>query len=177
MRPRNRKDAGKSVFSDIIISASGRVQPEPVAGKDTFYEDHKRQELCVVKDRACNCLRTPRVGKSCGGGGKIWGGWGKSRAELAFDKDASQTRHYCVAKDAKLGAARPDSLGKLGTGSSLRKVRLLRMTNYQDGFRLPRFGAAAGGADVIEGDGAAAEKGEGKGEGGEGQGEFVSAVA
>jgi hypothetical protein len=38
----------------------------------------------------------------------------------AVIKDASQTRHYCVAKDATLGAARPDS--------SLRKKRLLRMT-------------------------------------------------
>ena len=45
-----------------------------------------------------------------------------------FDKEASQTRHYCVAKDATQGAARPDSLGKLGTGSSLRKKRLFRMT-------------------------------------------------
>ena len=36
---------------------------------------------------------------------------------------------------------------------------------------------AAGGADVIEGDGAAAEEDKGKCEGGEGQREFVSAVA
>jgi hypothetical protein len=37
--------------------------------------------------------------------------------------------------------------------------------------------AAAGGADVIEGDGAGAEEDEGKCEGGESQGEFVSSVA
>ena len=43
-------------------------------------------------------------------------------------REASQTRDYCVAKNATLRAARPDSLGKLGTGSSLRKEPLFRMT-------------------------------------------------
>jgi hypothetical protein len=38
----------------------------------------------------------------------------------AFDKEASQTRDYCVAKNATLRAARPDS--------SRRKERLLGMT-------------------------------------------------
>jgi hypothetical protein len=47
---------------------------------------------------------------------------------VQFDKEASQTRDYCVAKSATRRAARPDSLGKLGTGSSPRKKRLLRMT-------------------------------------------------
>ncbi len=47
---------------------------------------------------------------------------------VQFGKEASQMRDYCVAKNAILRAARPDSLGKLGTGSSLRKERLLRMT-------------------------------------------------
>jgi hypothetical protein len=44
------------------------------------------------------------------------------------NKEASQTRYYCAARRATLRAARPDSLGKLGTGSSLRKERSLRMT-------------------------------------------------
>jgi len=47
---------------------------------------------------------------------------------VQFQKEASQTRDLCVAKGAPRRAARPDSLGKLGTGSSLRKERLLRMT-------------------------------------------------
>jgi hypothetical protein len=42
-------------------------------------------------------------------------------------KEASQTRDYCAEKNATLRAARPDSLDKLGTGSSLRKERLFRM--------------------------------------------------
>jgi hypothetical protein len=37
-----------------------------------------------------------------------------------FDKEASQTRYYCVAKNATQRAARPDP--------SLRKKRLFRMT-------------------------------------------------
>jgi hypothetical protein len=37
------------------------------------------------------------------------------------EKEASQTRDYCVARNATLGAARPDP--------SRRKKRLLRMTN------------------------------------------------
>ena len=41
-------------------------------------------------------------------------------AAMQFDKDASQARDYCAAKDATHRAARPDP--------SLRKVRLLRMT-------------------------------------------------
>jgi len=45
-----------------------------------------------------------------------------------LEKEASQMRDYCVAKNATLRAARPDFLGKLGTGSSLRKERLFRMT-------------------------------------------------
>jgi len=40
---------------------------------------------------------------------------------VQFDREASQTRDYCVAKNATLRAARPDS--------SLRKEHLLRMTN------------------------------------------------
>jgi hypothetical protein len=39
---------------------------------------------------------------------------------VQFDKEASRTRGYCVAKDAPLRAARPDP--------SVRKERLLRMT-------------------------------------------------
>jgi len=44
-------------------------------------------------------------------------------------------------------------------------------------FPLLEFPAAAGGADVVEGDGAGAEENEGEGEGGQSKGEFVSAVA
>ena len=44
-------------------------------------------------------------------------------------------------------------------------------------FSLLGFPAAAGGADVVEGDGAGAEENEGEGEGGQSKGEFVSAVA
>jgi hypothetical protein len=58
---------------------------------------------------------------------------------VQFDKEASQTRDYCIAKNPSVAfalsgqaathrAARPDPLGKLGAGSSLRKERLLRMT-------------------------------------------------
>ena len=47
---------------------------------------------------------------------------------VQFNKEASRTRDSCVAKSATLRTARPDSLGKLGTGSSLRKERLFRMT-------------------------------------------------
>jgi hypothetical protein len=43
-------------------------------------------------------------------------------------KEASQTRDCGVPKNAMRRAARPDSLGRLGTGSSLRKERLFRMT-------------------------------------------------
>jgi hypothetical protein len=39
---------------------------------------------------------------------------------MDIDREASQTRDYCVAKNATLRAARPDP--------SLRKERLLRMT-------------------------------------------------
>jgi hypothetical protein len=39
---------------------------------------------------------------------------------MQFDKEASQTRDYCVAKNAPLRAARPDS--------SRRKERLFGMT-------------------------------------------------
>jgi len=45
-----------------------------------------------------------------------------------FDKEASQTRDYCVAKDATHRAARPDR--------SLRNQRLLGMTNRTE--PLPR---------------------------------------
>jgi hypothetical protein len=44
-----------------------------------------------------------------------------------FDKEASQTRDYCVAKNATHRAARPDP--------SLRKKRLLRMTSNPDDCR------------------------------------------
>jgi hypothetical protein len=40
------------------------------------------------------------------------------------NKEASQTRDYCIAKSAMLRAARP--------GSSLRKERLLGMTNRRE---------------------------------------------
>jgi hypothetical protein len=40
---------------------------------------------------------------------------------VPFDKEASQTCEYCVAKNAPLRAARPDP--------SLRKERLLGMTS------------------------------------------------
>jgi hypothetical protein len=43
------------------------------------------------------------------------------RVVVQFGKDASQTRDYCVAKNATHRAARPDP--------SLRKKRLFRMTN------------------------------------------------
>ena len=45
---------------------------------------------------------------------------------MQFDKEASQTRDYCVAKSAIHRAARPDP--------SLRKKRLLRMTSEFLGF-------------------------------------------
>ena len=41
-----------------------------------------------------------------------------------MNKEASQTRDYCIAKSAMLRAARP--------GSSLRKERLLGMTNRRE---------------------------------------------
>jgi hypothetical protein len=43
----------------------------------------------------------------------------------AVDKEASQTRDYCVARNATHRAARPDS--------SRRKERLLRMTKASPG--------------------------------------------
>ena len=43
-----------------------------------------------------------------------------SQVVVQFDKEASQTRDYCVAKNATRRAARPDP--------SLRKGRLFRMT-------------------------------------------------
>jgi hypothetical protein len=51
-----------------------------------------------------------------------------SRVVVQFGKEASQTRDYRLEKNARHRAARPDSLGKLGTCSSLHKKRLLRMT-------------------------------------------------
>jgi hypothetical protein len=68
----------------------------------------------------------------------MWGEVKKVRASynngvvVRSDKEASQTRPSVAF--APLGqapwirAARPDSLGRLGTGSSLRKERLFRMT-------------------------------------------------
>jgi hypothetical protein len=58
---------------------------------------------------------------SGGEGSSLW----KSRSicgsvVVQFGKEASQTRDYCVAKNATHRAARPDP--------SLRKKRLLRMT-------------------------------------------------
>ena len=54
---------------------------------------------------------------------------------VQFDKGASQTRDYSVAKSAAVRAARPDPLDYLGTGSSLRKRGLLGMTiKLQGGF-------------------------------------------
>src|SRR5580704_9600080 len=47
-----------------------------------------------------------------------------------LDKEASQTRDYCVAKNATLRAARPDP--------SLRKERLFRMTIRYDMALRPR---------------------------------------
>src|ERR1700690_2277631 len=46
-----------------------------------------------------------------------------SAAVVQFTKEASQTRDYCVAKNATLRAARPDP--------SLRKKRFFRMTIKQ----------------------------------------------
>jgi hypothetical protein len=54
---------------------------------------------------------------------------------VQFGKEASQTRDSWVAKNATLRAARPDSLGKLGTGSSLRKERWLRMRSKLHHYR------------------------------------------
>ncbi len=76
--------------------------------------------------------------------------------EWWFDKEASQTRDYCVAallskSGATRRATRPDPLGKLGAGCSLRKKRLLRMTNASSllvnerhHFPLLRFDLGAG---------------------------------
>jgi hypothetical protein len=53
-----------------------------------------------------------------------------------FDKEAIQTRDLWAAKNAAHREDRPDSLGKLGTGSSLREERLFRVTiqlNYCGG--------------------------------------------
>jgi hypothetical protein len=51
---------------------------------------------------------------------------------MEFDKEASQARpsvaHALSGQAPWIRVARPDSLGELGTGSSLRKKRLLRMT-------------------------------------------------
>jgi hypothetical protein len=55
--------------------------------------------------------------------------------EFEFEKEARQTRDYCVSKDATLRAARPDS--------SRRKERLLGMTINRDAVRvagLPALG-------------------------------------
>jgi len=49
---------------------------------------------------------------------------------VQFEKEASQTREFCVAKDATLRAARPDP--------SLRKNRLLRMTSKLHHYRFVR---------------------------------------
>jgi hypothetical protein len=45
----------------------------------------------------------------------------KAAIVVQFDKEAGQTRDYCVAKSATHRAARPDP--------SLREERLFRMTN------------------------------------------------
>lgn len=50
-------------------------------------------------------------------------------------KEASQTRYYCVTKSATHCAARPDSLDKLGTGSSLR-TKTLAQDDNQISFRV-----------------------------------------
>jgi hypothetical protein len=47
---------------------------------------------------------------------------------VQFGKEASQTRDYCVAKNATHRAARPDP--------SLRKKRLLRMTIKPHTYRM-----------------------------------------
>jgi len=49
-----------------------------------------------------------------------------------FDKEASQTRDYCVAKDATQRAARLDP--------SLRKKRLFRMTIKLTHYQRTRYG-------------------------------------
>ncbi len=64
---------------------------------------------------------------------------GGARLEVQFDREAIQTRDYCVAKNATRRAGRPDPLGELGAGSSLRKKRLLRMTIIPHHFPLSPF--------------------------------------
>jgi hypothetical protein len=56
------------------------------------------------------------------------------RVVVQFGKEASQTRDYCVAKNATLRAARPDP--------SPRKKRLLRMTIKLHHYP-PRHGVAS----------------------------------
>jgi hypothetical protein len=58
----------------------------------------------------------------------------KDGVVVQFDKEATQTRDYCIAallirSSATHLAARPDSLGSLGTGSSLRKETLVQDDN------------------------------------------------
>jgi hypothetical protein len=55
-----------------------------------------------------------------------------------------QTLDYWGAKNAPLRAARPDFLGKLGTGSSLRKERLFRMTSIH-----PQNGVARSASKIL----------------------------
>jgi hypothetical protein len=57
------------------------------------------------------------------------------RIKKAIGMRSKRAIHW-VAKNATPRADRPDSLGRLGTGSSLRKKRLFRMTIKPDeGFR------------------------------------------
>src|ERR1700730_16942268 len=55
---------------------------------------------------------------------------------VQFEKEASQTRDYCVAKNATLRAARPDP--------SLRKKRLFRMTTHLRHYRVSALHVCAG---------------------------------
>src|SRR5580693_5908612 len=56
-----------------------------------------------------------------------------TRNVAQFNKEASQTRPSVACalsgQAPRIRAARPDPLGKLGAGTSLRKKRLLRMTD------------------------------------------------
>src|SRR5271170_2283413 len=60
----------------------------------------------------------------------------KIQVVVQFEKEASQTRDYCVAKDATLRAARPDP--------SLRKKRLFRMTTKLHHHQKSRNGRGGG---------------------------------
>jgi hypothetical protein len=96
--------------------------------------------------RSCGCTQImarsfveshPSTALRAGSFAKCAKGWGpQDPPPRKIDKDASQTRGYCVAKNATQRAARPDPVrlplvdtrSSLRAGSSLRKERALRMT-------------------------------------------------